>query len=130
MLLMAVGYSMLLLPTTSPAVLACASVLVGGGYGAHAALGPVIASERFGLRHLALIYMAINLGLGVGSYAYGNLLAASVTAAASRRYGLALGGLCTHLDCFTPAYATCACTALLAAFLCLVLAHRSRRRAA
>ena len=122
---MAVAFGLLLLPTSSPAVLMCACLLGGSAYGAHAGLAPVIASELFGLTHLATIYMAINLGLGVGSYMFGTWLAATVYSAASQQHGLAPGEPCTHRDCFSVGYRVCASFALLAAFLCLVLAWRS-----
>ena len=67
MLLMLLAYLSLLLPPRASS-LHLATVVVGGAYGAQACLMPVIASELYGNAHLPLIYPAINIAVGLGSY--------------------------------------------------------------
>ena len=128
MLVLSVGMLLLLVPVdhhNNMLTLLPASLLVGSSYGAHAALTPVLASELFGLRDLSLIYPVVNLGVGLGSYVFGTLLASSVYSAASHREHLPAGAPCTHQDCFTLAFVVCASAGVLAALMCLELARRS-----
>lgn len=123
--LLAAGTAALAALVSSPVVLLPCAVLMGVAFGGCWALMPALASELFGLRHLATNYCMLQLAPATGGLAMASLLAGRVYQAAGRRHGDP-PNTCFGQDCFAPSFMVAAGLNLLGAVLAGVLWYCTR----